>query len=199
MATRGLILAGVGYVFATVYIVQAEAPKARSTPERSSAPGEVWFARVKPRCNPVEVAVALADDPPPATPDGAGYAASCWALAGKIPQARMTIEALRFDHRAYAASVVFYIAHPVADRGDDVSAGPMMELVLEFKPDDFQALYHAGMSEYALGKPDEARIKLTQFRRLYTATDFFGTNADATLDRIAKNLPPATASPGAHD
>ena len=50
--------------------------------------------------------------------------------------------------RAGAANVLFEVAHPVADAGDDRASGPMMELVLEYWPNNYMALYHAGMSEY---------------------------------------------------
>lgn len=166
----------------------------------TSRPGERWFAEIRGRCNPLEVTSALRDHPPPADVTGAAYAAACWAFAGKLDLARREINKLPAgEARVYAASVVFYVAHPVADHGDDVAAGPIMELVLEFKPDDFQALYHAGMSEYALGRTAQAEQNLRQFRQLYRAKDFFGNNADQALDRIQKGLPPLVASPGAHE
>ena len=42
-----------------------------------------------------------------------------------------------------------------------------MELVLEYWPNQYMALYHAGMSEYALGQPGLARQHLTSFLQYY--------------------------------
>ncbi|MFO0725877.1 MAG: hypothetical protein U1E65_18985 [Myxococcota bacterium] len=161
--------------------------------------GEAWFRQIRGRCNPLEVAVALRERPPPSDISGLGYAAACWGLAGKLDQARAVITKESGERQASAADTVFNVAHPVADQGDDVAAGPLMELVLEFRPENFQALYHAGMSEYALGKNDQAKARLIEFRRLYKAKDFFGNNADRALARIEQGLPPDTASPGAHE
>ena len=55
---------------------------------------------------------------------------------------------------------MFEIGHPVADAGDDKSAGPIMELVVEFCPNHYMALYHAGASEFALGQGELARQHL---------------------------------------
>jgi hypothetical protein len=38
--------------------------------------------------------------------------------------------------RARAANIVFEVGHPVADAGDDRSAGPLMELVVDYVPDE---------------------------------------------------------------
>jgi hypothetical protein len=79
-----------------------------------------------------------------------------------------------------------------------VAAAPIMELVLEFWPDHFQALYRAGMSDYALGRPEQARLRLERFLELYRNEDFFRSKAREVLQRIAQGLPPDTPSPGAH-
>lgn len=41
-----------------------------------------------------------------------------------------------------AAGIVFRIGHPVADAGDDESAGPIMNLVVKYQPWNYMALYH---------------------------------------------------------
>lgn len=204
MSVRALIGALAAYSLAGSALLVRERRGGEPPPAEvlagTSRPGERWFAEIRGRCNPLEVASALRDHPPPADITGAAYAAACWAFAGKLDVARREIAKLPAgEPRSYAASVVFYVAHPVADQGDDVAAGPIMELVLEFKPDDFQALYHAGMSEYALGRIEEAQHNLSKFRQLYRAKDFFGNNADQALDRIQRGLPPLVASPGAHE
>ena len=88
--------------------------------------GDAWFQRMKPYCNAVEVETRQRAFPPPATADGMGYSAACYALAGRIEMARNAILALPAGQRGRAANIVFHIGHPVADAGDDRSAGPMM-------------------------------------------------------------------------
>jgi hypothetical protein len=146
--------------------------------------GAQWFAGIKPFCNAVEVEVRQQHAPPPATVDGAGYSAACYALAGKIDQARTVIDNLPSNQRAQAAGIVFEIGHPVADAGDDQSAGPIMRLVIDYQPDNYMALYHAGMSEYILGQPDFARTHLKRFMELYQSEDGWRGNAREVLTRL---------------
>src|SRR6266404_2013547 len=141
---RALYAAGWGYV-ALCGLVLAKAPsggvrsgvgggepRAAAAPFRGEA-GE-WFAQVKPFCNAVEVEVRQQAVPAPATVEGAGYSAACYALAGKIERAREVIDRLGGGDRATAAGIVFEIGHPVADAGDDQSAGPIMRLVVTYQP-----------------------------------------------------------------
>lgn len=155
------------------------------TPPRPFA-GEAgeWFGTVKPYCNALEVVTRIRSFPPPSGQEGAGYAASCYALAGNIDSARAMIMGLPETERPYAASIVFNIGHPVADAGDDRSAGPIMELVLEFTPDNYMALYHAGISESVLGQSDRARVSLKRFLDLYHENDGWRANALTVLGRL---------------
>ena len=139
---------------------------------------------MKPYCNAVEVEVRQQQSPPPATLNGAGYSAACYALAGKIDRARTIIERVAPARRWQAAGIVFDVGHPVADAGDDRSAGPIMELVLEYWPNNYMALYHAGMSEYALRQFDPARAHLEAFLRLYTNNDGWRRNAQTALRQL---------------
>jgi hypothetical protein len=143
-----------------------------------------WFAQVKPFCNAVEVEVRQQQFPAPTTVDGAGYSAACFALAGKIDRARAVIDKLDGGDRSRAAGIVFEIGHPVADAGDDQSAGPIMRLVVGYQPDNYMALYHAGMSEYMLGQADFARTHLKQFLDLYRSEDGWRANAREVLGRL---------------
>jgi Flp pilus assembly protein TadD len=143
-----------------------------------------WFTQVKPFCNAVEVEVRQQQLPPPGGVEGAGYSAACYALAGKIERARTVIDALSAGDRAQAASIVFNIGHPVADAGDDQSAGPIMRLVVSYQPDNYMALYHAGMSEYILGQMDFARTHLRKFLDLYHEPDGYRNNAVEVLRRL---------------
>ena len=69
----------------------AVAPTPAPQPPRATSSAAQWFAEMKPFCNSVEVEVRHRFTPPPATSDGAGYSAACFALAGKIDQARAVI------------------------------------------------------------------------------------------------------------
>ena len=147
-------------------------------------PAQQWFGRAKPYCNPVEVAQYMARNPAAPGWDGAGFAAGCWALAGKTDDARGVLQRVAEPERWRAAGIVFDLAHPVADAGDDVAAAPIMNLVIESWPNHFQALYHAGMSDFALGHRDRARTHLTEFLRLYATEDGFRRNAKDALARM---------------
>jgi hypothetical protein len=159
-------------------------PPAPAPPFRGGA--SEWFAQVKPFCNAVEVEVRQQRSPAPATTDGAGYSAACYALAGKIDQARKVIDGLDAGQRSRAAGIVFEIGHPVADAGDDQSAGPIMRLVVGYQPDNYMALYHAGMSEFILGQADFARTHLKQFMALYQSEDGWRANARNVLQRLGE-------------
>jgi tetratricopeptide (TPR) repeat protein len=143
-----------------------------------------WFRRVKPYCNSVEVTTLERGSPAPATVEGAGYHAACLALAGKIDDARRVIDALPESNRYQAAGIVFDVGHPVADAGDDRSAGPIMELVIDYWPNHYMALYHAGMAEYMLGQRDLAKHNLTEFLRLYHENDGWHANGVEVLARL---------------
>jgi hypothetical protein len=164
-------------------------------PPPSGTSGERWFSAVKPFCNPVEVDVRVRFSPPPSTSEGAGYAAACFALAGKIDRARTVIDAMSAGDRGAAASVLFNVAHPVADAGDDRAAGPMMALVLDYWPNNYMALYHAGMSEFSLGQTALAETHLRSFLRMYDAADGFTANARQALETIARTGSGAVAEP----
>ena len=186
--SRALYAAGWGYVALCGWVLLrggpgpagSGEPPAPAAPFRGAA-GE-WFAQVKPFCNAVEVEVRQQQTPPPGGVEGAGYSAACYALAGKIERARTVIDALGAGDRSQAASIVFNIGHPVADAGDDQSAGPIMRLVVSYQPDNYMALYHAGMSEYILGQMDFARTHLRKFIELYHEPDGYRNNAVEVLD-----------------
>jgi hypothetical protein len=186
-----LYLAGAGYLAICIgaLVLPAADPLAHSGHSGSAAwavpaGDDSWFARIKPFCNAVEVSYAHQRSPAPATPSGAGYSAACYGLAGKIDSARAVIERFPSDERSLAAGIVFNVGHPVADAGDDKSAGPIMALVIEYQPDNYMALYHAGMSEYVLGQHDAARTHLRRFRELYTSSDGWRSNAAQVLERL---------------
>ena len=154
------------------------------TPVEVQGTGDEWFKRIKPYCNTVEVETQIRYQPPPAGSDGSGYAAACLALAGKIDKARELILQLPASERASAVEIVFEIGHPVADAGDDKSAGPIMELVVEFLPTHYMALYHAGASEFILGQADLSRKHLESFLKYYHENDGWRSNALEMLRKL---------------
>lgn len=162
---------------------QPHLPAAAATAPTATT-ADAWFTAVKPFCNGVEVEIQLRNNPAPRTTAGAGYTAACLALAGRIDRARGVLQTVRESERVQAVGIVFDIAHPVADAGDDRAAGPIMELVVEFWPNHYMALYHAGMSEYILDQPELARKNLRSFLRYYDSDDGWRRNAIEVLGRL---------------
>jgi serine/threonine protein kinase len=148
-----------------------------------------WFNTIKPRCNALEITTTMAQTTYLKTPEGIGYAASCYALAEKIDLADKVIQELHPNLRIYAAEIVFNIGHPIADAGDDVSAGKIMDLVLKYWPNNYMALYHAGMSAYVLGEYPKAEKHLQEFIRIYQTNDIWTNQAKLALNRIEQNIP----------
>jgi hypothetical protein len=111
--------------------------------------------------------------------------ATCLAVAGKIDRARSLLRAMSGLMRSQAISQVFNVAHPIADRGDDASAGPIMALVVEFWPDNYMAVFHAGMAEFALGHDEAARQQLERFLAMYASRDVWRSRAEQALAAIA--------------
>ena len=136
-----------------------------------------WFRSMKAYCNPVEVDTRLTWSPAPRSADGTAYEAACFALAGRMDSARQRILQLPEDQRWSAAGVVFNVGHPVADAGDDLAAGPIMELVVDFWPNHYMALYHAGAARYALGNHGAAHKYLVSFLEYYDSDDGWRRNA----------------------
>ena len=182
-------LVGWGYAACCVYLGLRRAPEANvvstTVPSVGSASaGEEWFRRIKPYCNSVEVSVAVRQNPAPSGIEGTGFVAACFALAGHIDDARRVIDALPADDRYKAAGIVFNIGHPIADAGDDRAAGPIMELVIDYWPNHYMALYHAGMAEYMVGQNQLATKSLTDFLRVYQENDGWRSNAMVVLKRL---------------
>lgn len=156
----------------------------------SFAEAEQWFRRTRPYCNSVEVAVVARQSPAPSSVPGAGFEAACFALAGRIDDARRRIDALPQNARYKAAGIVFDVGHPVADAGDDLAAGPIMELVVDYWPNHYMALYHAGMAEYMLGQFELARQSLKNFLEVYRENDGWRSNALTVLQRLDSGQQP---------
>ncbi|MGH7471791.1 MAG: hypothetical protein ACRENP_27895 [Longimicrobiales bacterium] len=200
---RLLYILGWGYVaIAGVLLYQtrrAEPPVAvMPAPLRPPAipvgPGEAapaspsWYERVRPHCNPVEVEVTLAQNPPASDAQSQSLAAACLALAGKIERAALLIDALPAEQRGHAAHIVFNEGHPVADMGDDEAAGPIMQLVLRYEPTNYMALYHAGIAQYRTNQPERARANLKRFLELYHENDGWTASARETLRALGEKV-----------
>ena len=122
-----------------------------------------WFASIRPRCTPAEVRLATDLNRPPEGVEGVGYEAACFALAHQVPKARAILLGMSEDDRLRGASVVFDVAEQLAERGRRDVAGPLMELVLEFWPNHYMALYQAGSARYAAGDLVGAQDYLARF------------------------------------
>jgi hypothetical protein len=110
---------------------------------------------------------------------------TCLAVAGKIERARALLLTMRGAMRSQAIARVFNVAHPIADRGDDASAGPIMALVVELWPDNYMAVFHAGMAEFALGHDEPAGRQLARFLAMYAPHDVWRARAEQALAAIA--------------
>ena len=143
-----------------------------------------WFEGARRFCNSVDVDTRMRMQPAPATPEGAMHEAACYALAGRIDRAREIVVGLPVDVRYRAAGVVFEAGHPAADAGDDVAAGPLMELVVEFWPNHYMALYHAGAARYELGDYALAQDYLERFMVEYSPEDGWRSSARGMLQAM---------------
>jgi hypothetical protein len=144
-----------------------------------------WFATVRTHCNSVELHAVLEDTPPPSGDDGVAFTAACAAIAGDLALARKKILTLDPQDRPYAMWPTFAVAHPLADRRNgDLAVAAIMRLVLEFWPENYQALYHASLTEFITGDA-RALEHLKEFRRLYPKQDAFAATADALLGELA--------------
>ncbi len=187
---RLLYLVGIAYLLVTAFALR-RGPAGVSHPivtpvttASTATSGGAWFARAKSGCNALEVETVHRHNPPPTSLEGVGYSAACWALAGRIDDARRQILTLRVDDRWKAVGIVFNVGHPVADMGDDLSAGPIMELVVEFWPNHYMALYHAGAARYALGDFEPAKQHLQAFLQTYDQNDGWTSSAKTMLQEI---------------
>ncbi len=106
-------------------------------------------------------------------------------MAGNVDRARAIIDRLDADERWQAAGIVFNVGHPVADAGDDRAAGPIMELVVEFWPNHYMALYHAGMARFGLGDDAAAQDYLERFLASYEHEDGWTRSALSALEELA--------------
>lgn len=139
--------------------------------EEAAQEAGTWWSQARPHCNSIEVDTHVARHPAPDTDQGQGWLATCYALANKIDLARSVILSVEQHKQPWVVKRLFDIVHPIADAGDDVAAGPVMELVVEFLPDNFMAQFHAGMAAYENGRNHAARSYLSTFLGQYSRED----------------------------
>ena len=178
------IALAITYRAARVEAIPPEPAYAPAPVPPAASPSASWYDRIRPHCNPVEIEVAIRNNPVPEGFIGQASAAACYALAGKIDRATQYIEGLPAERRAEAASIVFEAGHPVADAGDDEAAGPIMALVVRYYPTHYMALYHAGIAQFRTGQIAQAKRNLEEFLKLYNANDGWTNSARATLRKI---------------
>jgi len=177
-------LIGIGVAERSSAPVATTATPQAVDPVASGHDAQLWFRRVKPYCNSVEIRFVTSSPPPSMDWRGSGFLAACHALAGQTDESRRIIDRLTGDDRWRAAGIVFDVGHPVAVAGDDRAAGPIMELVVDYWPNHYMALYHAGMAEYMLGQRELAKHNLTEFLRFYHEKDGWTSNANDVLGRL---------------
>ncbi len=167
-------------------LVTPVVPDVPVTADPGPVTGSAWFQQNRGFCNPVDVVTRMRWQPAPKTDEGHMYEAACYALAGKIDLARASIERLPHAQRYRAAGVVFNAGHPAADAGDELAAGPLMELVVEFWPNHYMALYHAGAAAYERGDSEPAHGYLTRFLEHYGVEDGWRSSALRMLEDIRR-------------
>ena len=143
-----------------------------------------WLASMRPYCNPIDVVTRLAWSPAPEGAEETMHEAACLALAGRTDDARVRLLTLSSDDRWRGAGVVFAVGHPAADAGDDVAAGPLMELVVEFWPNHYMALYHGGAARFEAGDSARTGEYLERFLEEYEIEDGWRSSARAMLSEI---------------
>jgi hypothetical protein len=149
--------------------IQVVKPTPRVEP--ASVTPASWIESVRPYCNDRDVDLHTDLNPPPATDEGMAHEAACFALAGRIAKARALILGLPEDQHTEAAGIVYDVAMATLVADTNAAVGPIMELVLEFWPNHYLALYHAGSARYMSGDMIGAGPYLERFLDLYVRED----------------------------
>jgi hypothetical protein len=143
-----------------------------------------WWSDAGAQCTPLGAHTAIRN--PAWSPV---QRVACLAIAGKIDEARTRIQGLSAASRFEALQLIFEIAHPIADSGDDQSAGPIMGLVSELWPTNYMAVFHAGMAQFALGNDAAAKEHLEHFLATYLRDDVWTARAKQALRDIEAHVP----------
>jgi hypothetical protein len=152
-------------------------------PEPTALPAE-WFDSVEAHCTSAEARIITDLRPPPSSPEGTAYEAACFALAEDIPMARALILGLPEESQTTAAGIVFDVTEATYDPLVTRAAGPLLELVLEFWPNHYAALFYAGSVRYSIGDVAGATPLLERFLESYGHEDDWWSDARRMLDNI---------------
>jgi TolA-binding protein len=63
-----------------------------------------------------------------------------------------------------------------------------MALVIKYWPDNYMAMYHLGISEYALKDHENSKQHLQQFLQMYSTQDSWRQNALTVMDYIDRGI-----------
>jgi hypothetical protein len=132
-----------------------------------------------PQCSPALVDTAVAD---PGMTEV--ERAMCYGLAGRISDAHIALGKLSERDRAVALAGIFSLADATADAGHDEAVVDQMELVIEYDPNNFQALFHAGIAEAHRARGPLATQYLNRFLALYPTEDGWRARAKAALAQL---------------
>jgi len=152
-------------------------------PESPALPAE-WFESVEARCTSSEARIITDLWPPPLSPEGTAYEAACFALAEDILMARALILGLPEESRTMAAGILFDVTDATHDPIGTKAAAPLLELVLEFWPNHYPALFYAGSVRYSTGDLAGATPLLERFLESYGPDDDWSSDARRMLDSI---------------
>lgn len=165
------------------------------TPNQSNiSSDQQWFASIRRSCNSREVVTAIAKTNYPQTKGGIGYAATCYALAGRLDLADKVIQELPPSLRIYAAEIIFYYGYSAITNDSDYElAKKKTDLVLKYWPKNYMAqhmpLYVTGMLAYSSGEYSQAKTHLQNFLHIYHRNDGWRNQAKLALSRIEQNIP----------
>jgi len=179
---------------ATVHLLRKPEPEPVAEPvilappklEAKPANAQEWFSLLRPRCTPADARLATDLNPPPPGVDGVGFKAACLGLARQLPSARALLLSLPDSDRLEGAARVYDVAQQVAAEGQHDVAGPLMELVLEFWPNHYMALYEAGAARFATGDLVAAQDFLGRFLEVYVQEDDLAANARRMMGGMAE-------------
>lgn len=167
-------------------VATVRSPDAPVPPQAPPATPADWFASIHTKCTPANVQLAVDLSRPPEGTIATGYEAACFAIAADRSKARALILGLPEGTRLEAASVVFNVAQAMVERGQEMAAGPLMELVLEFWPNHYVALFEAGVTRYTEGDYTHARIYLQRFLDVYVQDDQRSQRAMRMIDEMTE-------------
>lgn len=160
----------------------------RAEPVRPKPPTtpRTWFTGMLPNCRSDRVQLAVDLNHPPDGVEGIGYESACFAVAGHTAKARALVYGLPKEDRLQAATAIYNVAQEMVERGQETQAGPLMELVVEFWPNHYMALYEAGVTRYSQGDYTHARIYLSRFLELYVQHDDRADRARRMVQEMAE-------------